>query len=69
MVSGSEFELRPFSTTCCAATLPKGVPLAGYNHGERRVPHWPEPQETKYTTVRVVCLVVCVLPTVKWTWC
>ena len=28
-----------------------GVPLAGYNHGERRVPHWPLVEETKYTTV------------------
>lgn len=26
-----------------------GVPLAGYNHGERRVPHWPLPVKTKYT--------------------
>ncbi|XP_065899909.1 neutral ceramidase-like isoform X2 [Dysidea avara] len=32
------------------ATLPDGVPLAGYNYADRRVPHWPEPQETKYTT-------------------
>lgn len=32
------------------ATLPVGAPLAGYNHGERRVPHWPDPVFTKYTT-------------------
>ncbi|XP_065899921.1 neutral ceramidase B-like [Dysidea avara] len=30
------------------ATLPVGVPLAGY--GERRVPDWPLAKETKYTT-------------------
>ena len=31
-----------------------GVPLAGYNHGERRVPDWPLVEETKYTTVSCV---------------
>ena len=24
--------------------IPVGVPLAGYNHGQRRVPHWPIPK-------------------------
>lgn len=24
--------------------IPVGVPLAGYNHGQRRVPHWPLPK-------------------------
>jgi len=32
------------------ATLPIGVPLAGYNHGPRRVPYWPIPQLGNYTT-------------------
>ncbi|EGD78316.1 hypothetical protein PTSG_09383 [Salpingoeca rosetta] len=32
------------------ATLPLGVPLAGYNHGDRRVPYWPIPNNTAYTT-------------------
>jgi len=32
------------------ATLPVGVPLAGYNHGARRVPFWPLPYFTEYTT-------------------
>jgi len=32
------------------ATLPLGVPLAGYNHGDRRVPYWPIPVTKKYTT-------------------
>ena len=32
------------------ATVPIGCPLAGYNHGDRRVPHWPIPQFKKYTT-------------------
>ena len=36
---------------CFIATLPVGVPLAGYNHGERRVARWPLVEETKYTTV------------------
>jgi neutral ceramidase len=27
-----------------------GVPLAGYNHGKRRVPFWPVPEFTKYTS-------------------
>lgn len=31
-------------------TLPIGVPLAGYNHGDRRVPLWPVPEFTNYTT-------------------
>ena len=32
------------------ATAPVGAPLAGYNHGERRVKNWPVPHFTKYTT-------------------
>jgi neutral ceramidase len=32
------------------ATLPIGTPLAGYNHGARRVPYWPLPQPGEYTT-------------------
>ena len=39
------------------ATLPVGVPLAGYNHDERRVPHWPLGEETKYTTVSCVYVI------------
>jgi len=45
---------------CCASftagvakidgTLPLGTPLAGYNHGERRVPYWPIPILRQYTT-------------------
>jgi len=31
-------------------TLPIGVPLAGYNHGARRVPYWPIPDFGPYTT-------------------
>jgi hypothetical protein len=31
-------------------TPPLGVPLAGYNHGVRRVPHWPLPEIKEYTT-------------------
>jgi len=31
-------------------TPPIGVPLAGYNHGKRRVPHWPLPSFNNYTT-------------------
>eukprot|EP01095_Lingulamoeba_sp_RSL-Kostka_P010630 TRINITY_DN3864_c0_g1_i1.p1 TRINITY_DN3864_c0_g1~~TRINITY_DN3864_c0_g1_i1.p1 ORF type:complete len:468 (+),score=190.18 TRINITY_DN3864_c0_g1_i1:25-1428(+) len=34
-------------------TLPygeNGAPIAGFNHGDRRVPTWPLPHETKYTT-------------------
>jgi len=31
-------------------SLPIGVPLAGYNHGQRRVPDWPIPVNTQYTT-------------------
>ena len=31
------------------ATMPIGVPLAGYNHGPRRVPHWPIPEFKKYS--------------------
>jgi len=31
-------------------TLPIGVPLAGYNHGDRRVPFWPIPVPREYTT-------------------
>lgn len=31
-------------------TLPLGVPLAGYNHGQRRVPYWPIPVFANYTT-------------------
>ncbi|XP_065846557.1 neutral ceramidase A-like [Oscarella lobularis] len=31
------------------ATLPVGVPLAGYNHGERRVKYWPLPDPKQYT--------------------
>eukprot|EP00003_Mantamonas_plastica_P025806 TRINITY_DN513_c0_g1_i15.p3 TRINITY_DN513_c0_g1~~TRINITY_DN513_c0_g1_i15.p3 ORF type:complete len:441 (-),score=141.77 TRINITY_DN513_c0_g1_i15:4571-5893(-) len=31
-------------------TLPKGTPLAGYNHGARRVPYWPAPEVKEYTT-------------------
>jgi len=30
-------------------TLPVGVPIAGYNHGDRRVPHWPIPEWGEYT--------------------
>lgn len=30
--------------------MPVGAPLAGYNHGERRVKNWPIPHFTKYTT-------------------
>eukprot|EP00211_Chloroparvula_japonica_P002877 CAMPEP_0119124318 /NCGR_PEP_ID=MMETSP1310-20130426/3980_1 /TAXON_ID=464262 /ORGANISM="Genus nov. species nov., Strain RCC2339" /LENGTH=456 /DNA_ID=CAMNT_0007114257 /DNA_START=195 /DNA_END=1565 /DNA_ORIENTATION=+ len=36
----------PYAT----AEDPNGVPIAGYNHGERRVPKFPIPQFTKYTT-------------------
>jgi hypothetical protein len=32
------------------ATPPLGVPLAGYNHGDRRVPLWPLPEFGPYTT-------------------
>jgi len=32
------------------ATLPIGAPLAGYNHGDRRVPYWPLPRLLNYTT-------------------
>eukprot|EP00163_Fabomonas_tropica_P015439 TRINITY_DN28234_c0_g1_i1.p1 TRINITY_DN28234_c0_g1~~TRINITY_DN28234_c0_g1_i1.p1 ORF type:complete len:506 (+),score=121.43 TRINITY_DN28234_c0_g1_i1:33-1520(+) len=32
------------------ATMPTGVPLAGYNHGDRRVKDWPIPDVKKYTT-------------------
>lgn len=45
------------------ASAPIGVPLAGeaipafltagYNHGPRRVPKWPEPKNGNYTTVRM----------------
>jgi len=31
------------------ATLPIGTPLAGYNHGDRRVKYWPIPSRTRYT--------------------
>eukprot|EP01119_Soliformovum_irregulare_P005626 TRINITY_DN17381_c0_g1_i1.p1 TRINITY_DN17381_c0_g1~~TRINITY_DN17381_c0_g1_i1.p1 ORF type:complete len:487 (+),score=136.37 TRINITY_DN17381_c0_g1_i1:22-1461(+) len=31
-------------------TLPLGVPLAGFNHGKRRVPYWPIPEFKNYTT-------------------
>lgn len=31
-------------------TLPTGVPLAGFNWGPRRVPHWPLPEIRNYTT-------------------
>jgi len=31
-------------------SLPIGIPLAGFNHGDRRVPHWPLPEFKKYTT-------------------
>jgi neutral ceramidase len=31
-------------------TLPVGTPLAGFNHGARRVPHWPLPHVTDFTT-------------------
>jgi len=30
--------------------IPVGVPLSGYNHGTRRVPHWPLKQVTQYTS-------------------
>jgi len=30
--------------------VPLGVPLAGFNHGERRVPFWPIPDPQKYST-------------------
>jgi len=39
------------------ATLPVGVPLAGY--GERRIRDWPLPKETKYTTVSAYVCCVC----------
>ncbi|KAL9654538.1 hypothetical protein ABK040_006603 [Willaertia magna] len=32
------------------ASLPVGTPLAGYNHGPRRVKSWPWPHVTKYTS-------------------
>ncbi len=32
------------------ATLPLGTPLAGYNHGARRVKDWPIPDPKEYTT-------------------
>lgn len=32
------------------ATMPLGVPLAGFNHGKRRAPDWPIPKLAKYTT-------------------
>jgi hypothetical protein len=32
------------------STPPVGVPLAGYNHGARRVPYWPLPSFARYTT-------------------
>lgn len=32
------------------ATMPIGTPLAGYNHGKRRVPRWPLPHFGPYTT-------------------
>eukprot|EP00047_Mylnosiga_fluctuans_P005565 m.241238 g.241238 ORF g.241238 m.241238 type:complete len:464 (+) comp13811_c0_seq1:57-1448(+) len=32
------------------STMPTGVPLAGYNHGPRRVPDWPIPKLGEYTT-------------------
>ena len=31
------------------ATLPLGVPLAGYNHGDRRVADWPIPVAKNYS--------------------
>lgn len=31
-------------------TLPVGVPLAGYNHGQRRAARYPLPKFTQYTT-------------------
>lgn len=31
-------------------TLPLGTPLAGFNHGDRRVPHWPLPHVREFTT-------------------
>eukprot|EP00698_Gefionella_okellyi_P020707 TRINITY_DN6544_c0_g1_i1.p1 TRINITY_DN6544_c0_g1~~TRINITY_DN6544_c0_g1_i1.p1 ORF type:complete len:478 (+),score=110.22 TRINITY_DN6544_c0_g1_i1:248-1681(+) len=31
-------------------TLPMGVPLAGFNWGPRRVPHWPVPEIRDFTT-------------------
>ena len=31
-------------------TLPVGVPLAGYNHGDRRAEYWPVPNNTAYTS-------------------
>ena len=43
-------------------TLPIGVPIAGYNHGDRRVKKWPIPSFTRYTTwltpsqVHTLCL-------------
>lgn len=30
--------------------IPVGVPLAGYNHGTRRVPHWPLKEVKEYTS-------------------
>ena len=30
--------------------IPVGVPLSGYNHGTRRVPHWPLKEVTDYTS-------------------
>ena len=30
--------------------IPVGVPLSGYNHGTRRVPHWPLKEVTEYTS-------------------
>ena len=30
--------------------MPVGVPLAGYNHGTRRVPHWPLKEVKEYTS-------------------
>jgi len=32
------------------STLPLGTPLAGYNHGDRRVPFWPIPCVQEFTT-------------------
>lgn len=32
------------------ASLPIGVPLAGYNYPPRRVPYWPAPIFREYTT-------------------
>jgi len=48
LLSFSVFALRA-GVSKVDSTLPIGVPLAGFNHGDRRVPYWPLPEPKEYT--------------------